>query len=166
MTWVEQFLSKYQRLYEFDRIWERIPPYSGYRLPQKRYGQIIMWSGAEMRGVNRVLLACFTAALRNPAADAPGLSAGAQVAAKKAIRCVRYHTDFCLMAQYHSHTPQTMGYMNQYLQKFHDSVQVFSEFRATKKNRQDAKEASRELAAGQLEARQARLEEYFELSAT
>ena len=59
-----------------------------------------------------------------------------------------------------------MGYMDQYLQEFHDSVQVFSEFRATKKHRQDAKEASRELAAGQLEARQARLEEYFELSAT
>ena len=61
------------------------------------------------------------------------------------------------MAQYCSHTPQTMGYMDQYLQKFHDSVQVFSEFRATKKDRQDAKEASRELVAGQMEARQARL---------
>ena len=70
------------------------------------------------------------------------------------------------MAQSHSHTPQIMGYMDQYLQKFHDSVQVFSEFRATKKDRQDAKEVSRELAAGQLEARQARLEEYFELSST
>ena len=93
-----------------------------------------MWSGAEMRGVNRVLLACSTAALRTPAADATVLSAGAQVAAKMAIRCVRYLTDFCLMAQYHRHTPQAMGYMDQYLQKFYDSVQVFSEFGATKKD--------------------------------
>ena len=56
--------------------------------------------------------------------------------------------------------------MDQYLQKFDNSVQVFSEFGETKKDRQHAKEASRELVAGQLEARQARLEEYFESSAT
>ena len=47
--------------------------------------------------------------------------------------------------------------MDKYLQKFHDSVQVFREFRATQKDRQDAKEASRSLAAGQLEAGQPRL---------
>ena len=107
-----------------------------------------MWNGAEMRGVNRVLLACFTAALRNPAADAPWLLAQAQVAAKKAIRYVQYLTDFCPMVQFPSYTPQTIGYMDQYLQKFQDSVQVFREFRAMKKDRQDAKEAFRELAAG------------------
>jgi len=104
-----------------------------------------------MRGVNRVILACFTAALRDPIANTPGLSAGAHADARRAIRCVRYLTDFCLMAQYRSHTPQTIGYMDQYLRKFHDSVQVFSEFRATKKDRQDAKEASWGLAASQLE---------------
>ncbi|KAF8442651.1 hypothetical protein BGX38DRAFT_1075362, partial [Terfezia claveryi] len=43
------------------------------------------------------------------------------------IRCVRYITDFCLMAQYQSHTPQTICYMNQYLRKFHDNLHVFSE---------------------------------------
>ena len=70
------------------------------------------------------------------------------------------------MAQYHSHTVQTMGYMDQYLHKFHDNVQVLSEFRETKKHCQEAQEASRELVAGQLKVRQARLEEYVELSAT
>ena len=166
MTLVAQFVTKYLCLDEFDRIWERIPPYPGYRPPQKRYRQITMWSGPEMHGVNRVLLACFTAALHNLAVDAPGLAAAAQVAAKQVIRCLRYLTDFCPIAQYHSHTAQTMRYMDQCLQKFYVSVQVFTEFRAMKQDRQDAKEASRELAAGQLEARQARLEKYFELSAT
>ena len=52
MTWVEQFVSKYQRLDDFDRIWEPIPAYPGYRPPQKRYLRITMWSGAEMRYVN------------------------------------------------------------------------------------------------------------------
>jgi len=119
-----------------------------------------------MCGMNRVILACFTAALQDLIANTPGLSVGAHVDARRAIRCVEYLTDFCLMAQYRSHTPQTIGYMDQYLQKFHDSVQVFSEFRATKKDWQDAKEASRGLAAGLLETYQAKLQEYFGLSAT
>jgi len=118
-----------------------------------------------MRGVNRVILACFTAALRDPIANTPGLSLGAHADARRAIRYMRYLTDFCLMAQYRSHILQTIGYMDQYLRKFHDSMQVFSEFRATKEDRQDAKEASRGLAAGQLETHQAKLQEYFGLSA-
>ena len=110
-----------------------------------------------MRSVNRVLFDCFTAPLWISAADASGLSVGEQVAVQTDIHCARYLTDFCLMAQCHSHTTLTMAYMDQDLQKFHDSVEVFYEFRATKQNRQDAKEASRKLASGQLEARQPRL---------
>ncbi|KAF8414646.1 hypothetical protein BGX38DRAFT_1281763 [Terfezia claveryi] len=64
-----------------------------------------------------------------------------------------------------SHTA-TIGYMDLYLRKFHDNLPVFTEFRATKKDHENAKEASRELAADQLSAHQAKLDEYFELSAT
>ncbi|KAF8419152.1 hypothetical protein BGX38DRAFT_1083833, partial [Terfezia claveryi] len=46
---------------------------------------------------------------------------------KRAIRCVRYITDFCLMAQYRSHTPQTIGYMDLYRQKFHDNLHVIQD---------------------------------------
>ena len=67
-----------------------------------------------------------------------------------AIRCLQYLRDLCLMAEYHSHTPQAMAYMNVYLQKFHDRVQVFCEVRGMKKDRQDAKEGFRELAVEQL----------------
>jgi len=112
-----------------------------------------------MRGLNRVILACFTAALYNPITDTASLSTAANRDSKKAIRCVRYITDFCLMAQYKSHTAQTIGYMDQYLRKFHDNLHVFSEFRATKKDHQSAKEASKELAVEQREARQGKLEE-------
>ncbi|KAF8414875.1 hypothetical protein BGX38DRAFT_1073939, partial [Terfezia claveryi] len=42
------------------------------------------------------------------------------------IRCVRYITDFYLMAHYRSHTPQMICYMNQYLRKFHDNLYVFN----------------------------------------
>ncbi|KAF8415231.1 hypothetical protein BGX38DRAFT_1281439 [Terfezia claveryi] len=166
MGWIEQFLKKHKRLEVFDRIWEQIPPYPGYRPPQKRYRQITMWSGTEMRGINHVILACFTAALHDPITDTPSLSACTKADSKRAIRCVRYITDFCLLAQYRSHIPQTIGYMDLYLRKFHDNLPVFTEFRATKKDHENAKEASRELAADQLSARQAKLDEYFELSAT
>ncbi|KAF8440699.1 hypothetical protein BGX38DRAFT_1074657, partial [Terfezia claveryi] len=46
---------------------------------------------------------------------------------KKAIRCVRYIMDFSLVAQYRSHTPQTIGYMDRYLRKFHDNLHVIQD---------------------------------------
>jgi len=113
-----------------------------------------------------VILACFTAALCDSMTDTASLSAAAKADSKKAIRSVRYITDFCLMAQYRSRTPQTIGYMDQYLRKFHDNLYIFSEFRATKKDHQSAKEASRKLAVEQHEACQGKLEEYFQLSTT
>jgi len=119
-----------------------------------------------MLALNRVILASFTAALYDPITHTASLSAAAKGDSKKAIRCVRYITYLCLMAQYRSHTPQTIGYMDQYLRKFNDNLHVFSEFRATKKDHQSAKEASRELAVEQREARQGKLEEYFQLSTT
>jgi len=56
--------------------------------------------------------------------------------------------------------------MDEYLRKFHDNLHIFSEFRATTEDHQSAKQASRELAVDQHEARQGKLEEYFQLSTT
>ncbi|KAF8430727.1 hypothetical protein BGX38DRAFT_1079773, partial [Terfezia claveryi] len=56
-----------------------------------------------------------------------------QADAKIVIQCVRALTDFCLMAQYCSHTPQTIEYMNQYLQEFHQFRHIFGEFQAIHK---------------------------------
>ncbi|KAF8457633.1 hypothetical protein BGX38DRAFT_1326585 [Terfezia claveryi] len=146
--WIEGFLRKHKRLEAFDKIWENIPPYLGYRQPQKRYQQITMWSGVEIRGINRVILACFVAALQQ-IQDVPSLSAAGQADAKIAIRCVRALTDFCLMVQYCSHTPQTIEYMNQYLQEFHQFRHIFSEFQASKADRGKAAKASKDLAEAQ-----------------
>ena len=112
ITWVEQFLGKHQCLEAFDRIWESILPYPEYQPPQKRYRQITMWSSTEMREVNWVILACFMAALRDPIPNTPGLAAGAHADVRSAICCMLYLTNFCLIAQYCSHTPQTIGYMD------------------------------------------------------
>ena len=42
------------------------------------------------------------------------------------------------MAQYRSHTEDTLEYMEQYLHDFHRYKVVFQEFRSTKKSRQEA----------------------------
>jgi len=89
-----------------------------------------------MRGINRVLLACFAAAVRQTK-EAPSLSVAAQGDCKIAIRCVRAITDFCLIAQYQSHTPETTVYMKKYLEEFYECMHVFQEFRATKAAREE-----------------------------
>jgi len=56
------------------------------------------------------------------------------------------------MAQYRSHTPDTLSYMESYLQTFHGTKDIFLEFRTlkatlTRADRQD--QALRELMADQ-----------------
>ena len=57
------------------------------------------------------------------------------------------------MTQYRSHTPDTLAYMERYLQKFHQTKDIFLEFRTSKStpaevNRQDR--ALRILMANQI----------------
>jgi len=102
-----------------------------------------------MQGVNWVLLACFAAAVRQTK-EALSLSLAAHGDCKIAIRYVCAIMDFCLIAQYRSHTPETIVYMKKYLQEFHECMHVFQEFRATKADREEAARASKELAEGQV----------------
>jgi len=161
MEWTEGFLKKHKQLDIFDKIWDNIPPYPRYRQLGKRYWQITMWSGVEMWGVNRVLLACFAAAVRQTK-EPPSLSVAAQADCKIAIRCIHAITDFCLIAQYRSHTPETIAYMKKYLQEFHECMHVFQKCRAMKADREEAARASKKLVEGQ--AQQAMLEQYFMLT--
>ena len=107
-----------------------------------------MWNGTEMRGVTRVILACFTAALWQTK-DAPCLPAAAQTDSKIAIWYVRAITDFCLVAQYRSHTLHTLQYMTEYLHQFHQSVHISAKFRAGKANHEEAVKVAKELGEGQ-----------------
>ena len=163
MEWIEGFLKKHKRLGVFDKIWENIPPYPGYQPPQKQYRQITMLNGTEMRGVNRVILAWFTAALRQAGAT-PKLLAAAHRDSKIAIRCVRAIRDFCLMAQYRSHTSQTIGYMDEYLRRFHQFRHILGEFRAGEADCEDAAKAAQEIEEDQ--AQQATIHQYFQLTST
>jgi len=47
---------------------------------------------------------------------------------KHALECVQALVDFNMMAQYGSHTPVTIAYMEEYLYQFHRMKDIFLEF--------------------------------------
>ena len=51
---------------------------------------------------------------------------------KRALGCVRALIDFNMMTQYRSYTPDTVAYMEDYLDQFHRMKDIFLEFRVTK----------------------------------
>jgi len=48
---------------------------------------------------------------------------------KRALKSVSALVDFALMAQYHSHTPDTLSYMQSYVLTFHRTKHIFLESR-------------------------------------
>ncbi|KAG0632974.1 hypothetical protein HOY80DRAFT_861581, partial [Tuber brumale] len=58
----------------------------------------------------------------------------------KALTCVRSIIDFTLMAQYQSHTEETIQYLERYLKAFHDHKDVFKEYRKDKSTARKVRE--------------------------
>ena len=131
MQWIEDFLKKHDRQDLFDEVWKSLPPYPGFFVPKKAYREVTQWQGKEMRNLGRCILGVLASALRRPTLAQQGPF-------RNALRCVRALVDFSLMAQYQSHTPETLRYMEQYLEAFHRYKGVFQEFRRSKKTREDA----------------------------
>ena len=63
-----------------------------------------------------------------------------------ALNCVGALVDFSLMTEYRSHTPDTLAYMERYLQTFHQTKDVFVEFRTSKSTRAEVNRQQRELS--------------------
>src|SRR5437868_14398601 len=64
---------------------------------------------------------------------------------KRARCCIRVLVDFNMMAQYRSHTPETLAYMEQYLNHFHKMKDIFLEYRVSKRTRAKVDKQQREL---------------------
>jgi len=125
MDWIEGFLKKHRRLQAFDEVWKALPPYPGFLVPKKAYREVTQWQGKEMRTLGRGILGVLAISLRQPG--------GAQaIPFKCALRCVRALLDFNMIAQYRSHTPDTIAYMEEYQDQFHWMKDIFLEFRVTK----------------------------------
>jgi len=127
IDWIEACLNKHRRLQAFDEVWKALPPYPGFLVPKKAYREVTQWEGKEMRNQGRCILGVLAVALRQPG--------GAQARPfKRALRCVRALVDFNMMAQYLSHTPDTIAYMEDYVDQFHRIKDIILEFRVTKRS--------------------------------
>ena len=91
-----------------------------------------------MRNLGRSISAVLASALRD-------LDGSQQLPFKRALQCVCSLIDLSLMAQYHSHTPETLEYMETYLWTFYRTKDIFLEFRTTKAIRAQGERLDREL---------------------
>jgi hypothetical protein len=155
MTWVQEFLQKHNRLKHFDDAWKSMPPYPGFKPLNKAYREVTQWQGKEMRNLGRILVPALASALRNPATSE-------RIPFSKALRCVSAIVDFHLMAQYPSHTENTLEWMEKYLKDFHQYKEVFREFRRSKATTEEAREHARDVR----ETQQQELEDFESLTAT
>jgi len=64
---------------------------------------------------------------------------------KSPLKCVSALVDFSLMAQCRSYTPDTLSYMESYLQTFHRTKDICLEFRTSKATRTGADRQDPEL---------------------
>jgi len=142
---VEGFLKKHQQEPAFDHAGKEIPPHSGLCVPKKTHNEVTQWQGKEMRNLGRWISAVLASALPNP-------DSSQYYNFKSPLKYVSALVDFSLMAQYCSHTPDTLLYRERYLQTFHRTKDMCLEFRTSKAkpaeaNRQDCD--LRELMANQ-----------------
>jgi len=77
-----------------------------------------------MRKLGRCVLGILAVALRQP-------GSAQLIQFKRALGWVRALDDFNMMAQYRSHTAETITYMEEYLDTFHKMKDIFLEFRVT-----------------------------------
>ena len=117
MEWVEEFLKKYKQQQAFDDAWKEIPPYPRYSIPKKAYGDIIQWQAKEIRNLGLDISAVLASALRNP-------DSSQSHHFKSTFKCVSALVDFFLIAQYPSHTPDTLSHIESYLQTFHQTKDI------------------------------------------
>jgi len=145
IEWVEGFLEKQKRQQAFDDAGKEIPPYPGFSIAKKAYREITQWQGKEMRDLGRCISAVLVSTLRNP-------HSSQYHDFKSPLKCISALVDFSLMAQYRSHTPDTLSYMESYLQTFHRTKDIFLKFCNSKATRTQADRQDwqlRELMANQ-----------------
>jgi len=128
MEWVARFLKKHKRQQALDDAWKEIPPYPGFSVPKRAYHEVTQCQGKEMRNLGRCISAVLASALPNP-------DSSQHQDFNIALKCVGPLVHFSLMTQYRSHTRDTLAYMERYLQTFHQTKDIFLEFRTSKSTR-------------------------------
>src|SRR5437588_12576788 len=91
-----------------------------------------------MHNLGHCASAVLASALRNP-------DSSQQHDFGRALKCVGVLVNFSLMSQYRSHTPDTLSYLENCLQIFHWTKDVFLEFCTSKATRAEANRQDQEL---------------------
>jgi len=138
MDWVEGFLKQPKQQQAFEDHWKEILPYPGLSVPKKADREVTQWQGKERRNLGRCISAILASALRNP-------DSSQYHDFTSSMQCVSVLVDLSLMAQYHSHTPDTPVYMERYPQTFHRTKKIFLECRTSKATRAEANFQDRDL---------------------
>jgi len=136
--WIQGFLKKHGRREAFDEVSKALLPYPGFLVLKKAYCEVTQWQGKEMRNLGWCVLGVLAVALRQP-------ESAQLILFKRALGYVRALVNFNMMAQYQSHTPETITYMEDYLDTFHKMKDIFLEFRVTKRIRETMVKQPREL---------------------
>ncbi|GJE91567.1 hypothetical protein PsYK624_077170 [Phanerochaete sordida] len=98
---------------ELNARFARMPPVSGVRLFSEGITHLQRVSGSEHKQISKQLLGCMVG--RAP---------------KRAIRATRAILDFLYIAQYRSHSTETLEYLQEALDEFHDNKNIFLELNA------------------------------------
>ena len=114
----------------FDNIYWTLPQYPVNHVPSKPYRLLTQLSGNEIRSILVIILGFFTVTLCH-ITNASGLT-GQEQEFRKAIKCLRYLTDFALLSHYCSYTDSTIGNMWESLEGFYATKDIFLTYRAGK----------------------------------
>ena len=118
MEGVEGFLKKHKRRQAFNNVGKEIPPYPGLSLPKKAYHEVTQGQGKKIGNDGRCISAVLVSAFGNP-------DRSHYHDFKRALKCVSTLVDFALRAQYRSHTPDTLVYLERYQQTFPGPRRLF-----------------------------------------
>jgi len=138
MDWIQGFLKKHSRQQAFDDAWKAVPSYPGFFVPKKACREVTQWQGKDMRDLGACLLGVLAVELRQ--ADSTQVQPF-----RRALTCVRSLLDFTIMAQYQSHTPETISYMEETATQFQETKDIFLEFCISKRTQEKAHELRKEL---------------------
>jgi len=113
----------------------RLIPDSVY--PKRASRQVRQWQGKEMGNLSRCTSPILAAALRNPDSFHYHIF-------KSALQCVSALVDRPLMAKYRSDIPDTLFYMERYLQTVHQTNDILFNFCTSKATRAEANRHDRD----------------------
>ncbi|KAF8247426.1 hypothetical protein K440DRAFT_643845 [Wilcoxina mikolae CBS 423.85] len=142
LSWLHEFLKQHRRLHKFNDIWLSVPSYLDMTKPRCAYEEVSYWNGGEIRTMTPFLVGVLRNALRDPSPSQCSVF-------DRAVEYSRSLIEFYFYCQYDCHDDETLDLMDNYLCRFHDSKDVFQQFRAGTRLAAEAKQRRMELCAEQ-----------------